>query len=101
MRRFPPLCTSALLVVLAAGCTPVVETPAPLPPVAGSCVAEDANWAIGQAASAANIERATLDAGARTARVIQPGQAVTQDFSPDRLNIHVDERERIVELRCG
>jgi hypothetical protein len=34
-------------------------------------------------------------------RVIAPGDAVTQDFSPDRINIHVDELGIIRRLSCG
>lgn len=102
MRYRPHLCVSTLFLLVAGCTTAVVQTPPPPPaPLTGSCVAEDANRAIGQAASDANVERATLDAGAKAARVIRPGQAITEDFSPDRLNIHLDERERIVRLNCG
>jgi hypothetical protein len=47
------------------------------------------------------IERATLVSGARTARIIRPGQAYTQEFNPDRLNIEVDARQphRPAQLR--
>jgi hypothetical protein len=73
--------------------------PAPLPPE--SCYADDADWALGAQASARVVERATFESGARTARVIQPGEFYTQEYRPDRLNIHVDPRGRIVDLRCG
>lgn len=39
--------------------------------------------------------------GAKAVRVIQPDQAVTMDYSPDRLNIEVMEDSRILNLRCG
>jgi hypothetical protein len=47
------------------------------------------------------LERATLAARARVARVVAPGQAVTMDFRPDRLTIRVNGRNRIVDLTCG
>jgi len=47
------------------------------------------------------LEEATLDAGARTARVIRPGDIVTMEFSAERLTIEVDGRNRIVDVRCG
>lgn len=34
-------------------------------------------------------------------RIIHPNDLVTMDFNPDRLNIVVDHREIIRELRCG
>jgi hypothetical protein len=105
---------AAFLAFGLAGCTTVVvedprpvPIPAPLPgprPVpepVGSCFAEDAGWAVGRNATTGVVERATLDSGARTARIIGPGQAVTQDYNPDRLNIEVDETNRIIRLRCG
>jgi hypothetical protein len=35
------------------------------------------------------------------ARVIEPGMAVTMDFSPDRINFEIDEQDRIAVVRCG
>ena len=101
---------ASIILLAAAGCTTVVvEDPRPAPPPApppapgpeGSCFAEDAAGALGQRATTGVIERATLDSGARTARIIRPGQAYTQEFNPDRLNIEVDAANRIVRLTCG
>lgn len=47
------------------------------------------------------VERARVAAGARTARVLKPGQMVTMEYLPGRLNIDVDERNVITNLRCG
>lgn len=74
--------------------------PAPYP-AARACSAAGANWAIGRRASPALMERATYDSGARTSRVVRPGEFHTQEYRPDRLNIHVDRRERVFDLRCG
>jgi hypothetical protein len=35
------------------------------------------------------------------ARVIRPGDAVTEDFSPMRLNIDIDDAARILRAWCG
>ena len=35
------------------------------------------------------------------ARIIRPGQAVTMDFSPARLNLLLDGNDRIVRAYCG
>jgi hypothetical protein len=34
-------------------------------------------------------------------RVIEPGQAVTMDYNPNRLNILIDEGDTIASIRCG
>jgi hypothetical protein len=34
-------------------------------------------------------------------RVLRPGMAVTMDFSPERLNVEVDARGKIVRVFCG
>ncbi|APX66328.1 I78 family peptidase inhibitor [Sphingomonas sp. gentR] len=39
--------------------------------------------------------------GARDLRVIAPGNAVTMDYRPDRLNIETDAEGRVVRLKCG
>ena len=38
---------------------------------------------------------------ALTTRVIRPGEAVTEEFSADRLNIEVDGSDRAVRFTCG
>ncbi|WP_312489188.1 I78 family peptidase inhibitor [Sphingomonas sp.] len=39
--------------------------------------------------------------GARTIRVIAPGDAVTMDYRTDRLNIETDAAGRVTKVRCG
>ena len=34
-------------------------------------------------------------------RIIHPGQPVTKDYRPNRLNIHVGELGRIERINCG
>ena len=36
-----------------------------------------------------------------TLRVIRPGDAVTEDFSLQRLNVYLDAHDRIDRLSCG
>jgi len=40
-------------------------------------------------------------AGHAPVRWIAPGQPVTLDFNPARLNIILDERNEIAAMRCG
>jgi hypothetical protein len=39
--------------------------------------------------------------GARTLRWIQPGMMVTMDYSAGRLNIELNEQQRISRISCG
>ncbi len=39
--------------------------------------------------------------GWQTLRIIHPGDFVTQDFSPTRLNVDVDGNDLILRLSCG
>jgi len=38
---------------------------------------------------------------ANTVRIIEPGMAVTMDYSETRLNIELDEKGTIARLSCG
>ena len=40
-------------------------------------------------------------AGVQQLRVIAPGDAVTMDYRPDRLNIETDAEGRVDRLKCG
>lgn len=74
----------------------------PMPSQSASCNADAAKpGAIGKVATAEVVEQARLDAGARTARVLKPGQMVTMEYAEGRLNIDVDARNVIINLRCG
>ncbi len=36
-----------------------------------------------------------------TARIVRPGQAMTMEFSPDRLNVGLDQRDMVSSVYCG
>ena len=129
--KLATLAVGSSLAFAIAGCVPVYEAPRPLPPpivvVPGPgpigpgpypggpgpypggprpypvarCSAAAASWAINERASPRVIERATYESGARSARVIRPGEAVTMDFRGDRLSIYTDGVGRIRDVRCG
>jgi hypothetical protein len=71
------------------------------PPATGTCVADKAQWAIGQAATAALLERARVDATASVARFIRPDEAVTLEYSGARLNLYLNERDVVRGVVCG
>jgi uncharacterized protein YraI len=71
------------------------------PPQRFACVADEADWAVGRPATGGNINRARDDANARVVRVVEPGEFYTQEYRGDRLTIEVDERNIVVDVRCG
>ena len=56
---------------------------------------------VGRPADAAVGAEAQRLTGARSIRWIRPGDMVTMDYREDRLNIELDERNRVKRLRCG
>jgi hypothetical protein len=74
----------------------------PMPPQTVSCNADAAKpAAMGKVATAAVLEQARIDAGARMSRVLKPGQMVTMEYAEGRLNVDVDASNVIINLRCG
>ena len=67
--------------------------PSPMPDTCGAAALQGL---VGQPQSVLQTMRF-----AQTVRVIQPGMMVTQDFSPDRLNIGVGPDGRIARVWCG
>ena len=65
------------------------------------CNADRAQSLVGRAGTTELGVEAQRLTGARGLRWIQPGQAVTMDFRPDRLNIELDAQNRITAIRCG
>jgi hypothetical protein len=93
---------AATLVLSLAACAPMPpRTGGPLPPASFQCVAEPGAWAIGKPASAEVVERIRVDTHSRIARVLRPGQVVTMEFSAERVNVNVNERDAIIGVTCG
>ena len=66
----------------------------------GLCNADALNPA-GQTASQSQVERLIKQAGAAKARVLAPDRVYTTDYDPTRLNIRVDEQNKITSVYCG
>lgn len=101
LNLFRPL---ALLVpVLVLGCAEPAPAPAraPTPVLPGECAAEPARLLEGKPFDADIQAQAQRLTGARSVRVIRPGQAVTMDFNSFRLNIELDASDRVLRVRCG
>lgn len=96
----PAMAVAASLALAACATQPPVLT-APYPIDGPQCDAERAHWAIGRAATADVVEEVRAATQSHAVRVIHPGQAVTMDYSPVRVNIHVNERNAITSITCG
>ena len=84
------------------GATRPPQQPRPEPPPpTGTCVAEQALWAIGRVASASLLERARVDSTASIARFIRPNEAITMEYSPGRLNLYLNGRGVVHSVVCG
>lgn len=93
----------ASLLLLLVGCAPAQSSaPAkPAPEVDGECALAPLQKLVGRKASPALGAEAQRLSGTRTVRWIAPGQAVTMDYSPGRLNIQTDEKQNVIGFDCG
>ena len=66
-----------------------------------TCNAEGLADLVGQTASTQLGSDAMRRAGAVRLRWIRPGDVVTMEFSDQRLNIHLDARNRVESVNCG
>lgn len=92
-----PVFAITAVVLAVAACTTV---PAP-PPLADGCNADAIKQYVGQPASPETVDAARKAAGAELARVLRPGQPATMDYRADRINILLDEHDRIARATCG
>lgn len=90
------------LLAMSAGCAaaPPAEDDS-APKGNGRCDAAPAQKLIGRARSKAVAAEARRLSGAAAFRWIPEGGVATMDYREDRLNIHLDSRNRIARLDCG
>jgi len=95
-----PLRLPVIVLLLSMGACATIPPEAPPQPI-GLCNAEGARSAVGREPSGEVVERARVDSGSATVRVVRPGDAVTMDFRSDRLNLNVNARNAIDAVKCG
>lgn len=87
---------SAALFLTLAACDLPPPFPAPDPGPVGTCGADGLQGLVGQHVS---VLGGMSFPG--PVRVIRPGDAVTMDYNPDRINIEVSDAQRILRIFCG
>jgi hypothetical protein len=94
--------TCSLLCVLSACAAPA---PVNMPPPGGTpvaaCDATPIAWAVGQVADDALVERARIESGSTSVRVLRPGMVITREFNGARLNVRVDNARVVLSVGCG
>ena len=68
---------------------------------AQACEAEPAQVLIGERYRRHVPTRAKQLSGATKVRVLFPGQAATDEFRPERVDLRVDYDRRIADVTCG
>ncbi|WP_312932827.1 I78 family peptidase inhibitor [Pseudomonas sp.] len=107
MIRIHTVLGAALAVATLAGCSSGVssnaanDAPDDGAGEAGTCQAVDAGFAIGRQGTQALVEQARQASGARTLRVLKPGDMATLDYRSERLNVTVDDQGVIRRINCG
>lgn len=89
----PRLLFALAALPLLAACVPAAP---PEDPLADACGAKALQGLVGQPAQV--LAAMTFS---QPLRVIRPGQPVTEDYRPARLNVEVDASERISRVSCG
>ena len=90
----------ALLALALAACAPA-QSPGSSTPAAGPCDAAALARMAGRVWSDTLRAEVLRLSGARTVRVIRPGDMVTMDFRGDRLNIRLTGHGSIERFACG
>jgi hypothetical protein len=102
------LIAGATMMTMACAPAPAAEGPEAPQPAAepsgtdsAACDASKAQHLVGRDGTEALAAEAKRLSGANTARFLRPGQIVTMEFRADRLNILVDETNKVTAIRCG
>lgn len=95
-----PVLMPMIVLLLSMGACATIPPEGPSMPVA-QCNAEGTGWTLGREPGNDVVERARIESGSATVRVIRAGEMVTTDFRGDRLNLTVNARNAIDGVKCG
>jgi LmbE family N-acetylglucosaminyl deacetylase len=68
---------------------------------AAGCDAHAAQFAVGYTSTDALSDEVRRRSGARLVRLLRPGQVTTMEYSGERINLELDEGNRVTGVRCG
>lgn len=112
MNNISFLSLAALTILLSACSTPVdLDAPAASSPSRQTsgffeqsdyrCDAEPAQTLVGKRIDD-NIEaQARKLSGSKVVRTLRPGQVITMEYNPERVNVRVDDQDLITTVGCG
>lgn len=86
---------AAIALLMSACATPATPTSA------SACNADAIGPYVGQAATPAVVESARKASGAQLVRALKPNDAATMDYRVERINIMLDDANKIVRATCG
>ena len=99
------LAMGAMLMMSTGGCAAVPPEENEDIPVRGEtgrkCDASKAQALLGDEGTKALAAKAMKLTGAGAVRWVRPGDMVTMDYREDRLNIHLDAKNRVTRIACG
>lgn len=75
--------------------------PMPAGPASSDCDADAVQNMLGQVYRDSVGETARQRSGSRRIRLLRPGQVMTMEYDPSRINIILDDKGAIQALRCG
>lgn len=90
------ICVGGVVLVGCTGPAPTPETPQPAMPEKDTCKAVQVAEFIGRPST--SLEKKLL---LQPVRIIRPGDAVTEDFLPTRINFFLDSEGTIQRITCG
>lgn len=65
------------------------------------CNADPAQTLVGQTADENTEQQAQQLSGSSIVRTLRPGQVITMEYNPERVNLRVDENDIIETVGCG
>ena len=76
-------------------------TPMPSGSASADCNTDSVQNLLGQTYSGSVGEAARQRSGSRVIRLLKPGEVMTMEYDPSRINIILDDKGAIQALRCG
>ena len=68
---------------------------------AGECNAGAVQAAVGKPMNQATLDQLRVQAKAGSARTLLPGEMITMEYNPARLNVLVNQKNTVSAVRCG